>query len=103
MILSLKLLMRNVTLQNLINLTVQPEFSPVNCPVPSTFVNICQNLSFDALYVCEYLSKPFIRITTVKGVTTIEGIETMFCLWAFPIVFTKQPTNCGLKTQKLLD
>ena len=68
MILSLKLLMRNVTLQNLISLIVQPEFSPVNCPLPSTFVNICQNLSFDALYVCEYLSKPFIRITTVKGV-----------------------------------
>ena len=29
------------------------------------------------LYVCEYLSKRFIQITTVKGVTTIEGIETM--------------------------
>ena len=55
------------------------------------------------LCVCEYLSKPFIRITTVKGVTTIEGIETMFCLWSFLIIFTKQPTNSGLKVQKWLD
>ena len=29
------------------------------------------------LCVCEYFSKPSIRITTVKGVSTIEGIETM--------------------------
>ena len=41
------------------------------------------------LCVCEYLSKSFIRITTVKGVTTIEGIETMFCLWSILIIFTK--------------
>ena len=52
------------------------------------------------LCVCEYLSKPFIRITTVKGVTTIESIETMFCLWSFLIIFTKQTTNSGLKIQK---
>ena len=39
------------------------------------------------------MSKPFIRITTVKGVTTIEGIETTFCLWSFLIIFTKQPTT----------
>ena len=50
---------------------------------------------FPNLYLCEYLSKPFIRITTVKGVTTIEVIETMFCLWSFLIIFTKQPTNSG--------
>ena len=49
MIFSLKLLMRNVTLQNLINLMAQPEFCPVNCPLPSAFVNICQNLSFELL------------------------------------------------------
>ena len=55
------------------------------------------------LCVCEYLSKPFIRITTVKGVTTIEGIETMFCLCSSLIIFTKQPTNSGLKIQKWLD
>ena len=24
--------------------------------------------------------------------TSIEGIETMFCLWSFLIIFTKQPT-----------
>ena len=35
------------------------------------------------------MSKPFILITTVKGVTTIEGIETMFCLWSILIIFTK--------------
>ena len=58
---------------------------------------------FPNLYLCEYLSKPFIRITTVKGVTTIEGIETMFCLWSFLIIFTKQPTSSGLKIQKWLD
>ena len=52
------------------------------------------------LCVCEYLSKPFIRITTVKGVTTIEGIETMFCPWSFLIIFTKQLTKSGLKIQK---
>ena len=55
------------------------------------------------LCVCEYFSKPFIRITTVKGITTIEGIETMFCFWTFLIIFTKQPTNSGLKIQKWLD
>ena len=55
------------------------------------------------LCVCEYFSKPFIRITTIKGVTTIEGIETMFCLWTFLIIFTKQPANSGLKIQKWLD
>ena len=52
------------------------------------------------LCVCEYLSKPFIRINTVKGVTSIEGIEKIFCLWSFLIIFTKQPTNSGLKNQK---
>ena len=41
--------MRNVMLQNSINLMVQPEFSPVNCPLSSAFVNICQNLSFESL------------------------------------------------------
>ena len=40
-----------------------------------TFVNICQNLSF--------------YFTTVKGVTTIEGVETMFCLCSVLIIFTK--------------
>ena len=52
------------------------------------------------LCVCEYFSKPFIRLTTVKGVTTIEVIEIMFCLWSFLIIFAKQPTNSGLKIQK---
>ena len=49
MILSLKLPMKNVMLQNSINLMVQPEFSPVNCPLSSAFVNICQNLSFESI------------------------------------------------------
>ena len=49
------------------------------------------------------MSKTFVRITTVKGVTTIEVIEAMFCLWSFLIIFTKQPTNSGLKSQKWLD
>ena len=49
MILSLKLLMRKVMLQNLINLMVPPEFAPVNCPLSSAFVNIFQNLSFESL------------------------------------------------------
>ena len=49
MILFLKLLMRNVMLQNSVNLMVQPEFSPVNCSLPSAFANICQNLSFEWL------------------------------------------------------
>ena len=68
-------------LQNSINLIVQPVFSSI-------------------LGVCEYFSKPFIRLTTVKGVTTIEVIEIMFCLWSFLIIFAKQPTNSGLKIQK---
>ena len=33
MIISLKLLMRNVMVLNSINLMVQAEFSPVNCPL----------------------------------------------------------------------
>ena len=41
--------MRNVMLQNLINLMVQPDFSPVNCPLSSAFADICQNLSFESL------------------------------------------------------
>ena len=36
-------------LQNSINLMVQPEFCPVNCPLSSAFANICQNLSFESL------------------------------------------------------
>ena len=28
---------------------VQPEFSPVNCPLSSAFANTCQNLSFESL------------------------------------------------------
>ena len=47
MILSLKLLMRNVILQNSINLMVQPEFSPVNYPLSSAFAN--KSLSFKSL------------------------------------------------------
>ena len=74
-------------LQNSFNLMVKPKFSPVNCRL-------------SVLCVCEYLSKPFIRITTIKDITTIEGIGTMFCLWSFLIIFTKQPTNSGLKIQK---
>ena len=35
------------------------------------------------------MAKPFILITTAKGVTNIEGIETMFCLWSTLIMFTK--------------
>ena len=38
---------------------------------------------------------------TVKGVTTIEVIETMFCLWSFLIIFTKQPTNSGFENSKM--
>ena len=38
---------------------------------------------FPNFRVCEYLSKPFILITTVKG------IETMFCLWSILMMFTK--------------
>ena len=53
------------------------------------------------LCACEFLSKPFIGIATVKGVTSIEGMETMFCLWSFLIIFAKQPTNSGLRTQKM--
>ena len=83
MILSLKLLMRNVTLQNLINLMVQPEFSPVNCALSSVFANICQNLSFESLLP---------KVLLVSKVS-----EIMFCLWSFLIIFTKQPTNFGLK------
>ena len=49
MILTLKLLTRNVMLQNSINLMVQTEFSPGNCPLSSTFVYICQSLSFESL------------------------------------------------------
>ena len=41
--------MRNVILQNSTNLMVQPEFSPVNCPLPSAFAIICQNVSFESL------------------------------------------------------
>ena len=41
--------MKNVMLQNSINLMVQPVFSPVNYPLSSAFVNIFQNLSFDSL------------------------------------------------------
>ena len=44
---------------------------------------------FPNFYVCEYLSKPFVLITTVKGVTTIEGIKTMFCLSSILIIFRK--------------
>ena len=71
MILSLKLFMRNVMLQNSI---LPGELPSVLC-------------------VCQYFSKPFIRIATVKGVTSIEGIEKMFYLLWFLIIFTKQPTN----------
>ena len=56
-----------------------------------------------ALCVSNYLPKSFIRITTVKGVTSIKGIETMFCICSFLIIFTKQPTNSGLEIQKWLD
>ena len=49
MISSLKLLMRNVMLQNSISLMVRPEFSPVNCPLFSAFANICQDFSFEPL------------------------------------------------------
>ena len=50
--------------------------------------------------LCEYLAKSFIRITTVKVVTSIKGIKAMFCFWSFLIIFTKEPTNSGLKIQK---
>ena len=56
-----------------------------------------------ALCVSDYLPKSFIWITTVKGVTSIKDIETMFCIWSFLIIFTKQPTNSGLEIQKWLD
>ena len=49
------------------------------------------------LCVCEYLSKPFILINTVKGATSIEVIETMFCLWSFLIIFSKQTTSVDWK------
>ena len=52
--------------------------------------------------VCEYLSRLFIRITTVKGVTSIERIKTVFCLWSLLIIFTKQPTD-SMKIQKWLN
>ena len=41
--------MRNVMLQNSIKLMVQPEFSPMNCPLSFAFANISQNLSFESL------------------------------------------------------
>ena len=41
------------------------------------------------LCVCEYLLKPFIRITTATGVTSIQSIETIFCLSSFLIFFHK--------------
>ena len=47
MILSLRLLIRNVMLQNSINIMVQPEFSRVNCPLSPAFAN--KNLSFESL------------------------------------------------------
>ena len=53
--------------------------------------------SFYIFCFFSYLSKPFIRITTAKGVTTVEGIETMFCLLSFLITFTKQPINLDWK------
>ena len=81
--------MRNLALQNLINLMVQPEFSLVNCPLPSVFVNIYQNLSFESL-----LSK----VSLLSNVS-----KQCFVFGHFLIIFTKQPTNSGLKIQKWLD
>ena len=75
MILSLKLLMRNVMLQNSINLMVQPEFVPMNCSLSSAFVNICQNLSFES-----QLSKVSLVISDYFHKTTnqlwIENLKT---------------------------
>ena len=69
----------------------------------STYVFKYSHPSFYIFCFFSYLSKPFIRITTAKGVTTVEVIETMFYLLSFLITFTKQPTNSGLKIQKWLD
>ena len=33
----------------------------------------------------------------------IEGVEATFGLWSFLVIFTKQPTNSGLKIEKWLD
>ena len=66
-------------------------------------VRCCLNLPGElssALCVCEYLSKPFIRITTVKGVTSIEGIETMFCLWSFDY-FHKTTNKLWIENSKM--
>ena len=82
--------MRNVTLQNLINLMVQPEFSRVNCPLPSAFVNICQNLSFESL-----LSK----VSLLSEVSKQCFVFGHF--WSFSQ--NNQPTNSALKIQKWLD
>ena len=40
MVLSLKFLMSNLMLKSSINLMVQPEFSPVNCPLSSAFEKV---------------------------------------------------------------
>ena len=59
--------MRNVMLQNSINLMVEPEFSPVSCPLSSAFANICQNLSFESLLSKVSLVSKVLRQCFVSG------------------------------------
>ena len=82
--------MRNVMLQNSVNLMVQPEFSPVNCSLPSAFANICQNLSF------EWLLPKVLLVSKVSKQCFLFGHFWLFSQdnqptldWKFKIDWTK--------------
>ena len=89
MILSLKLLMRNVVLQNSINLMVQPEFSPVNCPLSSGFAN--KNFSFESLLSKVSLVSKVSRQCFVFGRFWLFSQNNQpFLDWKFKNVWTKR-------------
>ena len=43
----------------------------------------------------------FLDSFSCHGVLYIGGVEATFGLWSFLIILTKQPTNSGLKIQKI--
>ena len=93
MILPLKLLMRNVMLQNSISLMVQPEFSPVNCPLSSAFANICQNLSFESL-----LSKVIQKYRRIQKYTKVSKVSKQcFVFGHFSLFSQKNQPNLDWK------
>ena len=52
-------------------------------------------------YCVEFITgQKFVLSFSSHGVLYIKGVETTFVLWLFLIIFTKQPTNSGLKIQK---